>query len=307
MFKKAVPLFLFCQSPLHAGTGNDLGIVDSPIQRERHTGFPKIEASSLKGSIRSLFEEVESDKMTLYLTFGPENSESQYSSSLGFSDSRILLFPVKSMKGVYGWITCPKVLDRFKNDLNLCGINDIPAIPNEDTIIENNCDLMIKGKSDKRVVVIEEYTIDVKENVDTEKFINWLVDVILPNCDDFTYIKNKMKRDIVILSDDEFTEFVNMSTEVITRTRINNDTGTVDSGALFTEEYLPSETVLYSLIFASPIFNSDKKQFKEDENKRDYDKILEYFINKLPKTIQVGGNSTLGKGIVTTKVYREDK
>ena len=58
MFKKALPFFIHVITPLHAGTGQELGIVDLPIQRERHTGFPKIEASGLKGSIREVFEEL---------------------------------------------------------------------------------------------------------------------------------------------------------------------------------------------------------------------------------------------------------
>ena len=56
MYRKANPLFLICQTPLHAGSGSELGVVDLPIQRERHTGFPKIESSSLKGAIREAIE-----------------------------------------------------------------------------------------------------------------------------------------------------------------------------------------------------------------------------------------------------------
>ena len=56
MYKSTNPLFLICETPLHAGSGDDLGIVDLPIQRERHTSFPKIEASSLKGALREAFE-----------------------------------------------------------------------------------------------------------------------------------------------------------------------------------------------------------------------------------------------------------
>ena len=29
------------ETPLHMGTGTELGVVDLPIQREKHTGFPK--------------------------------------------------------------------------------------------------------------------------------------------------------------------------------------------------------------------------------------------------------------------------
>jgi len=57
MFQISKPLFLICETPLHAGSGDSLGIVDLPIQREKHTSFPKIEASSLKGALREAFEE----------------------------------------------------------------------------------------------------------------------------------------------------------------------------------------------------------------------------------------------------------
>ena len=39
MYKLARPLFLHCQTPLHAGTGQDLGYIDLPIQREKHTFY----------------------------------------------------------------------------------------------------------------------------------------------------------------------------------------------------------------------------------------------------------------------------
>ena len=56
MFKDIHPFFLVCESALHVGSGHDLGFVDLPIQREKHTGFPKIESSGLKGCIREAFE-----------------------------------------------------------------------------------------------------------------------------------------------------------------------------------------------------------------------------------------------------------
>jgi CRISPR-associated protein Cmr4 len=63
MYKKAKTFFMVLETPLHAGSGADLGIVDLPIQRERHTGIPKIEASGLKGCIREAFEGyIEKDK-----------------------------------------------------------------------------------------------------------------------------------------------------------------------------------------------------------------------------------------------------
>ena len=71
MYKKTQPLFLFCETPLHAGSGNDLSIVDLPIQREKHTGFPKIESSSLKGSLREAFEKINGiNQVDIHRIFG---------------------------------------------------------------------------------------------------------------------------------------------------------------------------------------------------------------------------------------------
>ncbi|MCX6879324.1 MAG: type III-B CRISPR module RAMP protein Cmr4 [Verrucomicrobia bacterium] len=47
---KQHPIFIFARTPLHIGAGSSVGAIDLPVQRERHTGFPIIPASSLKGS-----------------------------------------------------------------------------------------------------------------------------------------------------------------------------------------------------------------------------------------------------------------
>ncbi len=43
-------LYIFTRTPLHVGAAASVGAIDQPIQRERHTGFPIIPASSLKGT-----------------------------------------------------------------------------------------------------------------------------------------------------------------------------------------------------------------------------------------------------------------
>ena len=49
MFKLAKMAMIVAHTPIHAGSGSETGIVDLPIQRERHTAYPKIEGSSMKG------------------------------------------------------------------------------------------------------------------------------------------------------------------------------------------------------------------------------------------------------------------
>src|SRR3972149_7343465 len=256
MYKKIKPFFMIVETPLHAGSGTDLGTIDMPIQRERHTGFPKIESSGLKGCIRQAFEgkgeimvnNKKADAQAIYLAFGPENGD-EHAGALGFTDARLLLFPVKSMKGVFAWITCPPVLERFTKDLKLDGKNEIPKTPKANTA-PNGCQLIIGV--DK--IVLEEYTFAVNKDKICTEFAVWLSTNVIPSGNEYNYWKDKIKNDIVILNDDDFRDFVNLSTEVITRIKINNDTGTVQPGALFTEEYLPSESILYSLALTTPIF-----------------------------------------------------
>lgn len=309
MYKLAKPIFLFCESPVHAGSGSDLGIVDLPIQRERHTGFPKIEGSGLKGSLRDAFERrvelffqgkniaQEKNTESIGLVFGPEKG-GEYAAALGLTDARILLFPVKSVKGVYAWVTCPQVLEKFKNDLLLAGIAQTWEVPSVNST-PDPCSLYVdakekeqeKGKEKK--IVLEEYTFPASADADCSRLARWLADVILPPEPSFNYLREKMARDLLVLGDDDFRDFVQMSTEVITRTRIDPKTGTVATGALFTEEYLPAETVLYSLVLAAPIFNDKKGLFVDEERA-----VLQFFRENLPRVLQIGGNATIGKGLV---------
>src|SRR5437867_2434986 len=45
-------LGLHAQTALHPGAGTALGTVDLPVQRERHTHWPTIAGSALKGILR---------------------------------------------------------------------------------------------------------------------------------------------------------------------------------------------------------------------------------------------------------------
>lgn len=298
MFKKALPFFMIVETPLHAGSGTELGVVDLPIQRERHTGFPKIEASGLKGSIREVFEEKNEDKQSIFLVFGPEETEETHAGALGFTDARLLLFPVKSMKGIFAWVTCPQILERFRKDMNIAKISNGVQIPPAGTVPQG-CTCTI-GDS----VILEEYTFRVKEDRSFGSFTNMLSSIAFPN-DQSQYWRDKMTKDVIVLSDNDLADFVQLSTEVIARIKIDNDTGTVQSGALFYEEYLPQDSILYSLALASPVFSENKGQFAPEEGKQPEDKVLEFFKKGLPSIMQIGGNATIGKGIVRTQIWEQ--
>lgn len=308
MFKKAKPFFIKVISPLHAGSGQELGIVDMPIQRERHTDFPKIEGSGLKGSIREVFREnIGKNKITkdsINLAFGPDGS-GDHAGALGFTDTRILLFPVKSMKGVFAYITCPMVLEKFQSELELCRIQ----FKNDDEKIDIPSDYTLKPKNDKgKCVVADKNELGINKNVILEEYAFEIVERDITKSakfiSDYSGVPDIEKK-LVILSDDDFRDFVNLSTEVITRTKIDPKTGTVVGGALFTEEYLPAETVMYSLVLTTPIFNEEKGIFKATDSENEEEKVMKFFEKGIPDIIQIGGNATIGKGLVKIKVWEE--
>jgi CRISPR-associated protein Cmr4 len=321
MYKSVNPLFLISQTPLHAGSGDSLGIVDMPIQRERHTSFPKIEGSSFKGALREnmeqrilkteLQEELKTKIRNLNKAFGyddgalknfskkdienlfPKKENREFAGALSFTDARLFLFPIKSMKGVFAWITCPKVLQQFQEDMKLYD-SSFSLNFNNLTIEEGNALVAEESKvviSNTENLILEEYAFTSKKHDVVTELGKWLSQTIFKEANEF--ITSKIKKDIVVLDDDAFKDFVNLSTEVITRTKINNETGTVQNGALFTEEYLPSESVMYSLVLAADEFAK--------ENPMQESQIITFFEDNLDKIIQIGGNATIGKGL--TKTY----
>lgn len=299
MFKKSNILFMTCETGLHAGSGDSLGIVDLPIQRERHTSYPKIEASSLKGALREAFEGATNPTDSFVKkAFGPEESASEHAGALGFTDAKLLFFPVKSLKGVFAWVTCPRVLLQFSKDLNLTngiGIEGALAVKdNQALLLSQHSNLAIRDK-----IVLEEYTFQQTNqslSIEGADLPKWIANKLYGNNPSLGYWKDKIEKDIVVLSDNDFKDFVNLSTEVVTRIKIDNSTGTVADGALFTEEYLPAESILYSTILASTEFISDSKS----RTPASAESILNYFSNQLIQlpVIQLGGNATLGKGLL---------
>ncbi|TAE75283.1 MAG: type III-B CRISPR module RAMP protein Cmr4 [Bacteroidetes bacterium] len=324
MYKNVKPLFLICETPLHVGSGSDLGIVDLPIQRERHTNFPKIEASSLKGALREAFESAfkseitHNNRLKVHRVFGYDKdgvfktdkkevdeffgNDTQFSGALALADARLLLFPVKSLYGVFAWITCPRVIKKFIADLGLAGITtDFSTVDFEKE--KNKTTSKAEILKNKTQAYLEEFVFTLNQdsaNGNVDKLAEWLKDNLF-SATDTSYWAAKIEKDIVVLDDNDFRDFVTLATEVITRTKIDNSTGTVQTGALFTEEYLPAESVMYSLtMFAD--------EFSAKETKMNATEIQTFFESGLTANqniVQVGANATLGKGIIKTKFVND--
>jgi CRISPR-associated protein Cmr4 len=303
MFKAIKLLFLYTETPLHVGSGSSLGTVDLPIQRERHTNLPMIQSSGIKGKLRNAFENngLKDKPEVMAAIFGPDSlNASDHAGALSPGDGRILLFPVRSLSGVFAWTTCPLVISRFGRDLALTGQSQSWSFePNEgQALVPADSNLLMDGD-----VVLEEFSFTAdSSNGDVQAFANWLAENALPSGIEYDFWKKKLKKDLAVISNDAFKDFCQFSTDVVSRTKLNADTKTVDKekGALWTEENLPSDSLLYTPLFAS----DPRKENAPDEAKK-ADTILTTISNHLTSShsrLQLGGNETVGRGMVATRI-----
>jgi CRISPR-associated protein Cmr4 len=286
MFEATTMLYVYVETPLHAGSGRALGNVDLPIQRERVTGYPIVQASSLKGRLRA---EGEAKKMSdLEVVFGPDTDNAdKHAGALSPGDAKILLFPVRSLAGVFAWTTSVEVLNRFLRDATMAGIElgrSAPEAPGEGEALIGS-DALKAGDE----VVLEEFTFKPKVEQAVREIGQWLAENALPQTDEYDYWRKELPNRLVILPNDDFSDFVNFSTEVATRIQLDPDTKTVAEGP-WSEEYLPTDTLLYAPLMATPA----RKPGTELSGQNILKAIKDLNLTRT----QLGGNETVGRGSV---------
>ncbi|PYV41757.1 MAG: type III-B CRISPR module RAMP protein Cmr4, partial [Acidobacteria bacterium] len=115
MFEKKAVVFLYAVSPVHMGAGTAIGVIDNPIQRERHTNHPSFAGSGIKGAVRHGFEAIGGDGKLIDVLFGPPSQSGDlYAGAVSFGDAQIVAFPVRSLKNGYVYATCPQALARVR-------------------------------------------------------------------------------------------------------------------------------------------------------------------------------------------------
>ncbi|ABS42032.1 type III-B CRISPR module RAMP protein Cmr4 [Clostridium botulinum] len=280
MYKDKETIYIKAISPIHAGSGQSLTSVDMPIQRESHSNIPKIEGSSLKGSVKhNVYHKLRVNKdnkkeehKLFEKMFGSEDGN-DCASAISITDAKLLLFPMRSAIDIYKLITCPYVLKRWKEETNQSFEDSIlENIEDGHCVINQNSPLLSNDK-----VMLEEYIFEARKE-DLSILFNGS-------------FENLQINKVVILSDSDFIDMVTMYTEVITRNKINVETGTAQGTGLFSEEYLPAETVMYFSVLESAFYKGEEE-------------VLKYFNENIGGIFQVGGNETIGKGIV--KVINHD-
>lgn len=296
MFEEKRVLFLYVETPLHVGAGRGSGAVDLPIQRERVSGYPMVQASGLKGCLRMAYREKnnlkdESDEVQNLFGKAGEGTEI-WAGAIAPGDARLLLFPVRSLAGVFAWTTSAHALANFTRAAQLTGksIPDWGELPEIDLksawVSEKEKTALEVGSS----VVLEEFSFAPQKNALVDDIAKWLAENALPK-DGYDYWKKVLPSHLCILPEDAFRDFTQYATEVQTHVKLDSVKKTAVGRALWTTESLPADSLLYAPLMAAAV-RSGKDNVTASEVMGRV-KALNHF--------QLGGDETTGQGWVAAK------
>lgn len=309
----AALLGLYTHSSLHVGAGSSPGIVDLPIQREHHTGWPLVPGSSLKGTLRDLCRDglkaqhnhsrrtADEKDPALLAAFGPARGDdaSGFAGSLSVGDARLAAFPLRSLRGTFAWVSCPTALERLAIDLALIDGNaqaklNVPLdLQPGQAKVGSACILKVNGK-----LVLEEFDYTIQSGCEeVDRAAKVLADLLLPQESAFATLQNNLPKRLVILHDDDFTHAVRHQTEVVTRIAMDYEKRTAADGALFFQECLPPQCVMYSVLLADLPRSGDRNLAADFE-------VIPFVAGHLPPVIQIGGDQSIGRGLCLTRLHR---
>lgn len=285
-------ILLHALSPLHAGTGQGVGVIDLPIARETATNLPYVPGSTLKGILRDNC----ADNGVRDRVFGkldPQGPDDYYAGSLQLSDARLLLLPIRSLYGTFAWVTSPFILGRLARDLKDAGI----AGPNAGMPQVTGTQQCLVAAPSAAVarnakVYLEDLDLAASHSTDAASWAEWLAPRLFPDDkprEDLRAWQTMLTTHLCVVHDDVLTFLMETATEVTARIRLLDDKKTVKKGGLWYEEALPSETVLAGLAVTNAV------KAKPEE-------VTTVLSGLKGQVLQVGGKATVGRGLCRFQV-----
>lgn len=269
-------LYLHAITPVHAGTGQTVAVIDLPIAREKATNWPQIPASSVKGVLRDalLDNAAGRDEAWVKKVFG----EPDGAGDLCFGDQRVLCLAVRSYFGTFAYVTCPLALTRFARDLTALGL--APGIPTAPPLGETQVAVAGTELVHKNRVFLED--LDLAVHAPAEKTATDIAGCFARALFDRKEEQDTFIQRFAVVSDRVFDFLCETATEVTARVRLNDQTKTVEKGGLWYEEAVPAETV-----FWGPVIRERRGAGSEG---------LKALSDKNGTLVQLGGKSSVGRG-----------
>lgn len=301
---------------IHPGMGRSPGIVDLPVIRDP-LGYPFIPGSQVKGAIKSLLARKyaclddsngkvkcnngREECKKLCCLLGPDEAE-QVTSSLQISDLYPLFIPAPSAEKGVVYVTTPTLLSRGLIALKIGGI----TLNGE--LLENNPEFKTaeslasfqevypNGVHIGMNKILAQYNESLKNFVqDLEEYYEELNPL---------YQKLPPKDRIIMVKEEEALTIIESLLHRVTRVRLDRHTKTVQTGALWTEEYIP-----WGTLFMGNILDTGFVSHYCDNASKDRIEMLMELLGLKNSSIGhliVGGKETVGGGLISFTILDSD-
>lgn len=282
-------LYLYAESPVHAGAGDSLDTIDLPVQREASTTYPVIWGQSLKGALRQAAgDRIDAGTSAWTVTMVKEvfgravdDRESGVDTAAGLltvGDAQLVAMPVPTLQKTFAWATSELALGRLARKYRTLSTS-VPHAPAATT----DAGLAIGAPwVDPGGQVLGPCVLPLAQA--DAGLAQWAAriadDAIGPDLE-LAHFHAKLRADLLLIGSDAMPLLLRECTELSARVQLNEGK-TVENGPFYSE-YLPAETILAASLSlrgaGAPALAALRELFGSGP-------------------LQIGGDETLGKGLV---------
>lgn len=223
---------------LHVGEGAQVGAVDLPVARERHTGWPLVPGASLKGALRARARREAHAPDEIRRVFGAEPGMQPLSrGATSFGDAVLLALPARTFAGTFALLVSPLSLARFARQVGVAP--EIPRLASaEGVLVGERHDLRVPGHD--QLAIIEDLCFLQSRDPGVDSWTGFLRDGWLGE-------EAPLER-LVVVHDDVFVHAASAWLPTRTRNAVDSDTGVVERHKLFSVEYVTPEALFWTVI-----------------------------------------------------------
>jgi CRISPR-associated protein Cmr4 len=322
MVMDSVLLYLYAESPIHAGGSDSLGTIDLPIQRESTTGLPVIWGQSLKGALRERARKAwgpgdppvtdvfgseppgsRSDAGTTGGPSNPDGPEASEAGGTGRADEATAgdaaggaeLRPGSLQVGDAQLVAFPVPTLRncfawatsplvMSRLARKLSLADAAPLGAIPAVSAGAGLAAHAGWASPRQV-FGPFVLPCAYDGGVAMLGDRLARDVFPADEVFTPFRSKATTDTVLLDDGALAALTAECTEVTARVQLEPDAKTVAPGSLFYSENIPAETVLAALLASS--------------NTKHLAAVAAMLDGKV---LRIGGDETIGKGLAWCRV-----
>lgn len=295
-------LYLYTESPLHAGAADAEGSLNLPIQRESTTRYPVVWGQSLKGALRAAAHDAGWGQGSLDRVFGKavqtdgEPGVNPTAGLLTVGDAQLVALPVPTLRRTFAWATSSVALSRLSRKYTRSELpGDIPNVPD----VAHDQGVALDEVWTASEQVVGPCLVPMSRPKTAGELENWAERIATDGIGDgsaLSHFADKFRSDLLLVGTSVMDQLLRECTEHAVRIQLNPETKTVEHGP-FTSEYLPAETLL------ATVLTLRAPQGKATEHDAEHQRLLQKLFDGA--VLQIGGDETLGKGLVWSRLAGE--